>query len=70
MKDSEMSWQSRRGNAEGVAGGECERGLNPLLLGGGESRGPPTENFQHFGALSCKSRHFSALWPGLLIQAY
>ena len=26
MKDSEMSRQSRRGDAEGVAGGECERG--------------------------------------------
>ena len=34
MKDSEMSRRSRRGDAEGVAGGECERGLNPLSLGG------------------------------------
>ena len=66
MEDSEMSRQSRRGGAEGVAGGECGRGLNPLWLGGS---GPP-ENFQPFGAFSCKSRHSSALWPGLLIQAY
>ena len=34
MKDSEMSWRSWRGDAEGIAGGECERGLNPLSLGG------------------------------------
>ena len=34
MKDSELSRRRRRGDAEGVAGGECERGLNPLSLGG------------------------------------
>ena len=51
MKDSEMSRRSRRGDAEGVAGGECEKRLNPLSLG--RSGGPPPENFQHFGAFSC-----------------
>ena len=30
MKDFEMSRRSRLGDAEGVAGGECERGLNAL----------------------------------------
>ena len=69
MKDSEMSRRSWRGDTEGIAGGECERGLNPLLLGG--SGGPPPENFQYFGAFSCNlGRHSSALLPGLLIQAY
>ena len=38
MKDSEMSRQSRRGDAEGIVEGECERGLNPLA---GESGGIP-----------------------------
>jgi len=45
MEELEWSRQSRRGDAEGVAGGECERGLNPLSLGG--SGGPPPENFQN-----------------------
>ena len=58
MKDSEMSWQSRQGNAEGVAGEECERGLNPFSLGG--VWGAPPENFQNFGAFSC---NLSTLQP-------
>ena len=47
----EMSRQRRWGNAEGVAGGECERGLKPLSLG--ESGRPPPEIFQNLGAFSC-----------------
>ena len=48
-----MSLQSQQGNAQsqGVVGGECERGLNPLT--GGGSGGPPLENFQNLGAFSC-----------------
>ena len=51
MKDSEMSRRSRRGDAKDVAGGDYERGLNPLSLG--MSGRPPPEIFQHFGAFSC-----------------
>ena len=58
MEDSEMSRRSRRGDAEGVTGGECERALNPLSLGG--SRDPSPENFQNFGAFSC---HLGTLQP-------
>ena len=41
MKEIEKSRQSRRGDAEGVAGAECERGLNRSRLGGLGS--PPRE---------------------------
>ena len=48
LDDFEMSRRRRRGNAEGVAGGECEKGLNPPLTGG-----PPPKFFQNLGAFSC-----------------
>ena len=35
LDDFEIGRHSRRGNAEGVAGGQCERGLNPLTGGSG-----------------------------------
>ena len=35
MEDSEMSRWSRQDDTEGIAGGQCERGLKPLSLGGG-----------------------------------
>ena len=46
MKDSEMSWRSQRGDAEGIAGRECERGLNPLSLGLWGSGGVPQKIFK------------------------
>ena len=33
MKDSEMSRLRQRGDAKGISGRECERGLNPVPLG-------------------------------------
>ena len=59
IKALEMSQRIRRGGAKGVAGGQCERGLNPLLLGG-----LPPENFQNLGWFLLQSRHFSALFQG------
>ena len=35
MGDLELSQRSRRGAAEGVAGGERERGIEPPLIGEG-----------------------------------
>ena len=49
MKKLEMTWQSRRGHA-GVAGKECEWGLDLLSLG--DVWGPPPENFQNLDACS------------------
>ena len=50
LENFQLSRRSRRGNTEGIAGGECEKGggLNPISLGGSFSgRGPPLpENFQ------------------------
>ena len=71
LEGFEMSPRSRRSDAEGVAGEECERGLKPLSLG--ESGEPPLENVQNLGAFSCSlaySRYSSALFPGLLTQGF
>ena len=67
MEDSEMSRQSQQGGAEGVAGGECERGLNPLSLGAVWGASPI--KVSTFWCFLLQSRHSSALLPGLLIQA-
>ena len=47
LEDIEMSRRSRRGDAEDVDGGECERGLNPLSLG--RVWGPSSRKFQNLG---------------------
>ena len=62
-----LSWQSQWGDTKGIAGGECERGLNPLSLGG---LGTSPRKFSKFWCFLLQSRHSSALLPGLLIQNY
>ena len=59
MDGLEMSRRSRTGDAEGVAGGECERDLNLLSLGWGSGE-PPTEKCQNLGAFPC---NLGTLWP-------
>ena len=45
MKQLEMILQSRRGDAEGIAGGEREEALNSSRWGGG-ALGPSAGNFK------------------------
>ena len=54
-KGADPPWRTLKwvGEAEGVAGRECERGVKTPLARGGGVWGPPPENFQHFGAFSC-----------------
>jgi len=65
MEELERSRRSRRGHAEGVAGGECERGLNPVSLVGG--LGTSSENFHNLGALSCNLGKSFSLWGALSV---
>ena len=67
MKDSDMSRWSRRGDAEGVAGGVWKGVKRPLAGGSG---GASPRKFSTLWCFLLQSRHSSALLPGLLIQAY
>ena len=48
-EDVEMSGRSRQGDAEGVAGAECDGCKAPMSM---EGLGAPRENFQNFGAFA------------------
>ena len=57
-----MSRRSLRGNVEGVAGEDCETGLNPLSREDGG--GAPPENFSKCGCFLLQSRHSTVLVQG------
>ena len=65
MKDLGMSRRNWQGDAEGIAGGACDRGggKSPVT---GESGGPPPPKKKEakFGCFLLQSRHSSALFHG------
>ena len=67
LEESEMRRHSRRGDAEGVPGVECERGLTSSHW---EGLGVFPRKFSKLGCFLLQSRHFSALFPGRLTQDF
>ena len=61
MKELQVSWRSRLGGTEGIAGEECERGLNPLSPG---DLGASPRKFLKLGYFLLQSGHSSALFQG------
>ena len=62
MKELEMSWRNQRGDAKGIAGGECGRGgVKPHLAGSGGLRASH-RTFSNFGYFFLQSRDSSALF--------